>query len=110
MSFAEELRDIANLVLEEDERLLKDYYKDIDEILRNSAKQGNHQESISFCDSGERTLSYIPNIELEGIKNKVESMRIIKEHYVKEGFEISEEWCSDMNEPDIELKVISFHW
>jgi len=110
MSLAEELRDIANVVLEEDERLLKDYYKDIDEVLRRSAEQGNHQVSISFCDSGEKTLSYIHNIELVGIKNKVESMKIIKEHYTQEGFEISENWCVDEDDLDIEVKAMNFQW
>ena len=110
MSLSEELRHIANIVLEEDKKLLKGYYKDIDKILRGSAEKGNHQAAISFCDSGEKTISYIPNIELIGIQNKVESIKIIMDHYKKEGFVTSEDWCGDDEDLSVEVKVISFQW
>ena len=110
MSLSEELRHIADSALEEDKKLLKNYYKDIDKILRESAEKGNHQASISFCESDENTLSYIPNIELMGIKNIVEAKKIIIEHYKKEGFDMSEDWCGDDEDLDVQVKVMSFQW
>ena len=45
-----------------------------------------------------------------GIKNIVEAKKIIIEHYKKEGFDMSEDWCCDDEDLDVQVKVMSFQW